>query len=74
MVKSIAESFPNYKNIGCYYHYCKTILVYAKNHQCYTKLTTQEIIFLLFAYKIYPFIKDKKEYIKKIGFKNQNIK
>ena len=49
-------------------------MAYAKNHQCYTKLTTQEILFLLFAYKIYLFIKDKKKYIKNIGFKNQNIK
>ena len=44
----------------------KAIWIYAKNHQYYTKLTKHEIIFLLFAYKIYPFINDKKEFIKNI--------
>ena len=37
LVKSIEEYFPKSKSIGCYYHYCKSLWVYAKKHNCYQK-------------------------------------
>ena len=37
LIKAIDDYFPNAKNIGCYYHYCKSLWAYAKKHQCYTK-------------------------------------
>ena len=66
LVKAIQEYFSNSKSIGCYYHYCKSLWVYAKKHQIYIKKNNREIIFILLAYKIYPFIKNKDEYINKL--------
>ena len=66
LVKAIEEYFPESKSIGCFYHYCKSLWVYAKKHQCFKKKYSKEILFILFAYKIYPFIIIKEEYIKHI--------
>ena len=66
LVKAIAEYFPKSKSIGCFYHYCKSLWVYAKKLQCFIKNNNREVFFFLFAYKIYPFIKDKDTYIQKI--------
>ena len=66
LVKAIKEYFPKSKSIGCFYHYCKSLWVYAKKHQCFINKNNRELFFFLFAYKIYPFIKDKDTYIQKI--------
>ena len=43
LIKAIEDSFPQSKYIGYYYHYCKCLWVYAKNHMCYNKNTKNEI-------------------------------
>ena len=65
LVKAIGEYFPKSKSIGCFYHYCKSLWAYAKKHGCFKK-NNKELLFFLFAYKIYPFIKNKEEYIKSL--------
>ena len=54
------------KSIGCFYHYCKSLWVYAKKHNCFIKKNNKELFFFLFPYKIYPFIKNKDIYLQQI--------
>ena len=63
LVKSIEEYFPKSKSIGYYYHYCKSLCVYAKTHNCYERKNNSELLFLLFFYKMHPFIQNKDIYL-----------
>ena len=60
LVKSIEEYFPKSKSIGCYYHYCKSLWVYAKKHNCYEKKITVNYCFYYSFIKCTLLLKIKK--------------
>ena len=59
LVKAIGEYFPKSKSIGCYYHYCKSLWVYAKKHQCFQKKITWNYYFYYLHIKCIPLLKIK---------------
>lgn len=52
----LSISLPLYKYIVWYYHYFKTLWVYAINHMCYNKKTKKQNNIYIKLYKIFPFI------------------
>ena len=59
LVKAIGEYFQKSKSIGCYYHYCKSLWVYAKKHQCFQKKITWNYYFYYLHIKCIPLLKIK---------------